>query len=317
MNKQEINKWREKINRDLLTIYTSGPSLLVHPIQYILKGKGKRLRPILSLLTAEACGGSFKSAIPVALAVEILHNFTLVHDDIMDEDNIRHGMPTVHSKWDDGTAILTGDAMLSLALKTLQDVPMNNHKILTVFTDGLLAVCEGQAYDKEFESQDHVSVDDYLNMIDLKTGHLIGMAAELGALSVCDDDILCKAVRDYGRKLGRAFQIQDDILELYASESEMGKSLDSDVLLGKKTYPILKARELNETKIQKAFDVVSEDVKKGKKIIRDVLEMEGIKQDTLMKVREMIDDANAQLTNIGIHSEQLLSFSEMIAKRNN
>ena len=145
----------------------------------------------------------------------------------------------------------------------------------------------------------------------------IAMAAELGALSVCDDDILCKAVRDYGRKLGRAFQIQDDILELYASEIEMGKSLDSDVLLGKKTYPILKARELNETKIQKAFDVVSEDVKKGKKIIRDVLEMEGIKQDTLKKVREMIDDANAQLTNIGIHSEQLLSFSEMIAKRNN
>lgn len=313
----ELKFWRERINHDLLQIYKSGPDLLVQPIRYILKGKGKRLRPILSLLAAEACGGTREAAIPVALAVEILHNFTLVHDDIMDEDIFRHGMPTVHNKWDDGTAILTGDAMLSLALKTLQDVPINNHKILNVFTDGLLAVCEGQAYDKEFETQSNVNVDDYLMMIDLKTGHLIGMAAELGVLSVCNDDGICKAMRDYGRKIGRAFQIQDDLLELYANEQEMGKSLDSDVLLGKKTYPILKAREQDGVKIHEAFSLVSEDVKKGKLLIREVLETSGIKNDTFTKVHEMINEANMLIEKKGIISENLLLFSDLIARRNN
>ena len=310
-----LDNLRNKVNEELLSIYKSGPNSLVEPINYVLSGRGKRLRPELSFLAADACNGNAEDALPVALAVEILHNFTLVHDDIMDDDSTRHGKPTVHQKWDDGTAILTGDAMLSLALMTLQKCHRNNQKILKVFTDGLLAVCEGQAIDKEFETQKLVSVEDYITMIDLKTGYLIGMAAELGALSITENEEYCIALREYGNIVGRAFQIQDDLLELYSDAKQMGKSLDSDYLLGKKTYPLLKIKEQNNQDLESVIIVAGNNVKLGKELIRGILGKTGIKTGIQNLIKEMIEKANQLLIDKGLFTSHIEKFSELIQNR--
>ena len=240
-----IPQYRVDINNGLSDIYQDGPLSLTKPIGYVLRGGGKRLRPLLTIFTAEACGGSKDAVLSAALAVEVLHNFTLVHDDIMDQDHIRHGQETVHHKWDDGFAILTGDAMLSLALDLLNQSPLAQQSQMKIFIEGLLAVCEGQALDKEFETQNLVTLDDYIRMIDLNTGHMIGLAAELGTISAGADPIVCEAVRDYGRLVGRAFQIQDDYLEIFSDSSNMGKSLKSDIVLGKKTFLMIQALKKN------------------------------------------------------------------------
>jgi len=315
MTDLNLNNLRNQVNEELLSIYNSGPNSLVKPINYVLSGKGKRLRPELSFLAADACNGNAEDALPVALAVEILHNFTLVHDDIMDDDSTRHGKPTVHQKWDDGTAILTGDAMLSLALMTLQKCHRNNQEILKVFTDGLLAVCEGQAIDKEFETQKLVSVEDYINMIDLKTGYLIGMAAELGALSITENEEYCIALREYGNIVGRAFQIQDDLLELYSDAKQMGKSLDSDYLLGKKTYPLLKIKEQNNQDLESVIIVAGNNVKLGKEMIRRILDKTGIKTGIQNLIKEMIDKANQSLIDKGLFTFHIEKFSALIQNR--
>jgi len=306
---------RNQINEELLQIYNSGPKSLVEPINYVLAGEGKRFRPLLTFLSADACKGNVKDAFPVALAVEILHNFTLVHDDIMDDDSTRHGKLTVHQKWDHGVAILTGDAMLSLALLTLQKCSRNNQKILKVFTDGLLAVCEGQAIDKEFESNKNVSVDEYLNMIDLKTGYLIGMAAELGALSITENESYCEALREYGYLIGRAFQIQDDLLELYSDTKKMGKSLDSDYLLGKKTYPLLKIKEQNSNELESALKIAGDNVNLGKELIRGILESTGIKKEIQKLISDMIKNANNLLIENGLFTSHFKDFSLIIQNR--
>ena len=315
MTNLELNNLRKQVNEELLSIYTSGPISLVKPINYVLSGRGKRLRPILSFLAADACKGNPEDALPVALAVEILHNFTLVHDDIMDNDSTRHGKPTVHQKWDNGTAILTGDAMLSLALMTLQKCSRNNQKILKIFTNGLLAVCEGQAIDKEFETKKDVSVDDYIKMVDLKTGYLIGMAADLGALSISENDDYCIALREYGNIIGRAFQIQDDLLELYSNAKQMGKSVDSDYLLGKKTYPLLIIKEENYKELEIAIKAAGTNVKLGKQLIQKILERTGIKKEIQNLIKEMIEEANKLLIKKNLFTPHIQKFSELIQCR--
>ena len=312
-----ISAYRDEINSQLLTVYNAGPESLVEPINYVLSGKGKRVRPILTLFTAESFGGTKAESLPAALAVEILHNFTLVHDDIMDEDNIRHGKPTVHDKWDVGTAILSGDAMLSLALKMVQKSPRFNEKLMTSFIDGLQAVCEGQAYDKEFESRDNVTLDEYIYMIDLKTGYLIGLSAELGAISVGakDEDVI--KVRDYGRLIGRAFQIQDDLLEIYSDSINMGKSLESDLLLAKKTYLMIQAKEAVPFELNSALELAQENFTTGLEKVRTVLIDSGIRQKAEEKINSTIKEADLLLSELNIDIEKLSFFSNIITNRGN
>ena len=238
-----IKKYREEINQLLLKVYPKGPKSLIKPINYVLKGKGKRLRPILTIFTAEACGSIKENVMLPALSIELLHNFTLIHDDIMDRDSIRHGQQTVHVKWDDGVAILSGDAMLSIALELINKSSVARDRLIALFIEGLLAVCEGQAIDKEFEIQQSISLDEYIKMIDLKTGFLIGLSAQMGATVANVADEISLAIRDYGRLLGRAFQMQDDYLEIFSNSENMGKSLESDILLGKKTFLMIQALE--------------------------------------------------------------------------
>ena len=315
MHNLNLEYLKNKLNSDLLEIYSNGPISLVNPINYVLSGTGKRIRPILTFLSADACGGNAEDAMHVALAVEILHNFTLVHDDIMDDDNTRHGKPTVHQKWDNGTAILTGDAMLSLALMTLQKCQRNNPEILKVFTNGLLAVCEGQAIDKEFETKSDVTIEEYVNMIDLKTAYLIGMAAELGALSITENSKYCSALSKYGKLVGRAFQIQDDLLELYSNTKQMGKSLDSDYLLGKKTYPMLRIKEDYADELNTSLKNAGDNVELGKKLIRNILEKTKIKSEIELLTSHMINEANQLLIKNDLLSEHIKNFSKLIHNR--
>jgi geranylgeranyl diphosphate synthase type II len=223
------------------------PTVLYDPVQYVLDGGGKRVRPTLLLLVAEAYGRSVESALPAALAVETFHNFTLVHDDIMDEADERRGRPTVHVKWDVGTAILTGDLLMGLSYELLgavEDVP--DAALYEVYHPMVERLCSGQALDASFEDQDDVSVDAYLDMIDGKTAALLSACFELGAVVGHAPAEERDPLRTAGRLVGRAFQIQDDLLDLIADGEDWGKAIGGDLVTGKKTYLTLRALERAE-----------------------------------------------------------------------
>jgi len=219
------------------------PRYLYDPIRYVNAGHGKRLRPILVRLAGAAFGADVDDLLSAGLAVEILHNFTLVHDDIMDGDSQRHGQPTVHKKWDESTAILAGDGLFAISQLLLMKVTNNPLLALRRHNEVTLAVCEGQGYDKEFETGSAVNLEQYLNMIASKTGNLIGLCAELGAILGNQPEAVTQAMYQYGIALGKAFQIQDDILEITSDPEKMGKSLGSDISAGKQTILTILARE--------------------------------------------------------------------------
>ena len=316
-NHQQISNFKGLIDNHLYDLYKDGPISLTEPIHYVLSNSGKRLRPILTLLTTEACGGNIDIAIPLALSVEILHNFTLVHDDIMDEDHFRHGQLTVHEKWDIGGAILTGDAMLALAMKMLQKHDKHPHDLMSIFTEGLLKVCEGQALDKEFESRNDIPLNEYIRMIDMKTGHLLGLSSELGAISAGIDTNNRELLRNFGRLLGRAFQIQDDILELYSHSDEMGKSLESDIILGKNTYPMLLAMNEIPEDIKDAISLAHHDFPKEIKKIRILMTESGIQNKIKAEIKNIISQAEKLLELININTNDLKCFSDIILNRKN
>ncbi|MEE9465757.1 MAG: polyprenyl synthetase family protein [Candidatus Neomarinimicrobiota bacterium] len=306
---------REQIDRRLVEVYPQGPRLLAEPIHYVLAGGGKRLRPILTLITAQALGATTEQVLHAAVAVEILHNFTLVHDDVMDRDNTRHGQPTVHSRWDEGVAILTGDAMFINALGELYLTSGDVAAQSTAFIQGALAVCEGQALDKEYESRPDVSQEEYRRMIDLKTGHMLGLAAELGALVAESKPDYVEGVRRYGRLLGRAFQIQDDLLEVFSDSRTMGKSLGSDLLSDKKTYLVVAGMEVASEQVLKAMTLAKQDLEAGMDALRTVLEQNGIRADAEEVVKQTIGQALDELAPLGELGQLLVEFSDLVLNR--
>lgn len=220
------------------------PSSLYGPCEYIMQSGGKRLRPLLVLLSARAAGGQFKQAFNAAAAVELLHNFTLVHDDIMDNADKRRGRLTTHKKYDLSTAILTGDNLLAVAYLTLlKDCRENDKSVLSAFTQGVIEVCEGQSLDKDFEIRKKVSLEEYLEMINKKTAALLEVCCSVGAQIGRGSKEKVRALSSYGRNLGIAFQIQDDLLDITAREAEFGKIIGGDLVEGKKTFLFIKALE--------------------------------------------------------------------------
>ena len=220
------------------------PAALYDPVRYVLAGGGKRLRPALVLLSAQAFGADEARALPAALAVEVFHNFTLVHDDIMDHAAERRGRPTVHVKWDESTAILAGDLLMGMAYDLLAQTETDRlGEMLRVFGAMLRRLCEGQTLDEQFENTDRVTVGDYLRMIEGKTGALLECAMELGGLVGGASSAHREALRQAGADLGRAFQIQDDLLDLTADHAALGKRIGGDLIEGKKTYLLLRALE--------------------------------------------------------------------------
>ena len=225
------------------------PKNLYEPIQYILNLGGKRLRPVLTLMTADCFDGEIKTALDAALAVEVFHNFSLIHDDIMDAAPLRRGHQTVHEKWDLNTGILSGDAMLIMAYQLFENYPPNIfQKLAKLFSKTALEVCEGQLYDIDFETRDTVSISEYLKMIEYKTAVLVGAAMKMGAIianASKDDQERCY---EFGKNLGIAFQLQDDYLDAFGNPETFGKQVGGDIIENKKTYLYLKALEFSSEK---------------------------------------------------------------------
>lgn len=218
--------------------------LFYEPIRYVIDLPGKRLRPLLVLLSAGALGARLDQARYAAAAVELLHDFTLVHDDIMDNDDTRRGQPTVHVKWDVSTAILAGDGLMGLAFQKLLQTPVGDTAAMTRrLADTMIVICEGQALDKMFESESRVSSGQYLDMITRKTAALIELSCELGGMVAGATKEQSETLRSYGFALGMAFQIQDDLLDIIADEGKLGKKVGSDLAMHKQTILTIALRE--------------------------------------------------------------------------
>ncbi len=232
-----------------------GAPRLRETCRYVLDGGGKRVRAVLLILSCESVGGTAARALHAAAAVEILHNFTLVHDDIMDNADARRGHPTVHRKWTVNDALLAGDTLLGAAYQALLETPGSAQGRLTgVLTQGLLDVCEGQSLDLEFEERTDVSVKEYFRMTGKKTGALIATATELGAIVGGGTPSRVAALRRFGFRLGRAFQVQDDLLDIAGDAHDFGKTIGGDILEGKKTYLLLRAAERAEGEDRKLIE---------------------------------------------------------------
>ncbi len=231
-----LERWIERNYR------TGAPRSLYAPIRYVLASGGKRIRPALVLLSCESVGGEIARALPAAAAIEILHNFTLVHDDIMDHANLRRGRPTIHVKWDMGVAILAGDLMVAHAYRMLlRSKTPRLRQVTEVFTTAFREVCEGQGLDKDYESRRTIDVDDYLLMISKKTGKVIASALEIGGLIGGGSGPQVKALRSFGEHLGIAFQLKDDLLDVTGSQKEFGKKIGGDIIEGKRTFLLIQA----------------------------------------------------------------------------
>ncbi len=222
--------------------WSKAPKGLYEPIAYALSSGGKRLRPLLVLLGASVFGKEPREAVPAALAIEIFHNFTLLHDDVMDNAPMRRGKPTVHVQWDDNTAILSGDQMLIEAYKQIGCLPKALvPEILVAFNKMATEVCEGQQLDSDYETQEEVTEEEYIEMIRLKTSVLIGTALQLGAILAGADEKAQRDLYNYGVNVGLAFQIQDDLLDVYGDPATFGKAIGGDILEGKKTFAYISA----------------------------------------------------------------------------
>jgi geranylgeranyl diphosphate synthase type II len=221
------------------------PQELYEPIRYTLALGGKRIRPALTLLACNLFTEDIESAVNPALGLEIFHNFTLLHDDIMDKADVRRGKPTVHKKWNENTAILSGDVMMILAYQYMADVPERNlSKVLNAFSQMAVEICEGQQYDMEFENRDDVRAQEYLNMIRFKTAVLLGTALKIGAWIGGGSDADAQHLYDFGINIGLAFQLKDDLLDVYGDEKTFGKKIGGDISCNKKTYLLIHAKSL-------------------------------------------------------------------------
>jgi geranylgeranyl diphosphate synthase, type II len=300
------------------------PYSLYDPLNYIMSGGGKRIRPILVLLSCEAFGGDSSNAINAAIAVEILHNFTLVHDDIMDNASTRRGKDTVHKKWDVNAAILVGDELIGLSYRSLlRSKTSNIAAVVQAFTDGVIEVCEGQALDKEFEESTDVTLEDYIIMIRKKTAELLRTSAIMGAIIGEADENGVKSIAEYSENIGLAFQIQDDLLDVIADESEFVKKIGGDILEKKKTYLYLRALEILQGKDKDDFlylynsdnnSAAEDKINSVIKIYNNICVVESAKKE----IKKYTDIANDSL---GCIKDKKLrhnfeQFSDMLLNRN-
>lgn len=248
---EDLIYYREYLEKHLdYDTSSQEPKSLYEPIRYILSLGGKRLRPVLTLMSCTYFGGTASKALNAALAVEWFHNFSLIHDDIMDEAPLRRGKETVHTKWDTNTGILSGDAMLILAYQYFEAYePAMFRELAALFSKTALEVCEGQQYDMDFETRDDVRIPEYLKMIEFKTAVLVGAALKMGAIVAEAPPASQHHIYEFGRNLGIAFQLQDDYLDAYGDPETFGKQVGGDILANKKTYLYLKALELGSETI--------------------------------------------------------------------
>jgi geranylgeranyl diphosphate synthase type II len=287
------------------------PSNLYDPLNYFMNLGGKRLRPLLTLMAVELFGGDRKNALPSATAIEFFHNFSLIHDDIMDRAPLRRNQQTVHSKWNDNIAILSGDVLLVKAYQELQKQE-NQHlpKLLAIFNRTAVEVCEGQQMDMDFETRSDVKVSEYIEMIRLKTSVLLGAALEMGAIIADTTNEQQKLIYDFGQFLGIAFQIQDDILDLYGDPEKFGKQVGGDIITNKKTFLLLKGLEKqnkNEVDELLLIEHPMQKVELAKKLIKDL----GVYDEALKLKQEYQSKAMDALDKINVNEEDKSALIEL------
>ncbi|MDM9630069.1 polyprenyl synthetase family protein [Robiginitalea aurantiaca] len=300
------------------------PKDLYSPIQYILDIGGKRIRPVLVLLSADLYGAGVEEALPAATAVEIFHNFTLIHDDIMDAAPLRRGKMTVHEKWDTNTAILSGDAMLIEAYRQLEAYPPEEFKpMMNFFSKTALEVCEGQRFDMDYETLDQVGIDQYLKMIEFKTAVLLGCALRMGALVGGASPADQEAMYMFGIQLGLAFQLQDDYLDVYGDPETFGKQVGGDIIENKKTFLYLKALELasdeEARELRDLYSIKTRDPQAKVQRVTQIFKSSGSADAARDMIRMYTNEAFQQLESLKLPEDRisiLKEFGEWLLNRN-
>ncbi|MDG3582722.1 polyprenyl synthetase family protein [Galbibacter pacificus] len=304
-------------------IVTREPVNLYNPMNYILGLGGKRLRPVLTLMTADIFGNDYKKAMNAAMAIEIFHNFSLIHDDIMDDAPLRRGKETVHEKWDLNTGILSGDVMLIVAYQFFERYdPEVFHKLAKLFSKTAIEVCEGQQYDIDFETRDDVTIDEYLKMITYKTAVLVGAAMEMGAIVTHADENDAKAIYDFGMNLGIAFQIKDDYLDAFGDPKSFGKQIGGDIIENKKTFLYLKTiEELGNDEAEQLlhlYAIAPADPSAKIQTVKELMASSGAVDATLKAIENYTKKALDILNGLNISAEKketLVSFANILMGR--
>ncbi len=288
------------------------PERLYDPIRYSLEGGGKRLRPLVLLMTCDALGGEVADALPLAAAVEVFHNFTLLHDDIMDNAPVRRGKPAVHARWSANTAILSGDVMLIYAYRLLA---MAGPGVLDEFNRMGTEVCEGQQHDMDFEGRDMVCEGEYMEMIALKTAALIARAVKMGAMAAGASAENCGRLYRFGYELGLAFQLQDDLLDSYSDDPSFGKKVGGDIIEGKKSFLTVTAMRLGSDEVRSRLsallaDRAMDDAGKVARV-RAIYDTLGVRQVTGGRIREHILLAVEALESVEAPAGRLAPLREL------
>jgi geranylgeranyl diphosphate synthase type II len=299
------------------------PRNLYEPVTYILGLGGKRIRPVLTLMSAEIFDADYKDALPAALAVEVFHNFSLIHDDIMDDAPLRRGNETVHEKWDVNTGILSGDAMLILAYQYFEQYePLIFRELAKLFSKTALEVCEGQQWDVDFENREDVTLPEYLKMIQYKTAVLLGAAMKMGAIISQTSIQNANFIYDFGLHLGIAFQLQDDYLDAYGNPETFGKQVGGDIIENKKTYLYLKAIEYatveQKEQLLHLYSIKPQDNFEKIESVKELFIATGASAATQNAIQEYTQKAFDTLNKLEIHPDKksiLRAFGENLMGR--
>lgn len=296
------------------------PRALFEPIGYTLSLGGKRVRPLLCLLACRLYSDNIATALPIARALEVFHNFTLLHDDLMDKSPIRRGQPTVYRKWNDNTAILSGDAMSIEAYRSLEGIenPQLLFKVLPFFNKMAIEICKGQQYDMDFEVREHVSVAEYIEMIRLKTAVLLGAALRLGALAAGAYDSDAQILDEVGQALGLAFQIQDDYLDVYGDEKTFGKPIGGDIMNGKKTLMLLytqaKLEREDRVELDRLMQLGQEHKEERISGVRRLYDKAGTPIYAQHEIERLTQEALTKLRGLGLKQERLEPLYQLFDK---
>jgi geranylgeranyl diphosphate synthase, type II len=297
------------------------PEKLYQPIKYAVNNGGKRIRPALTLLAAELFTDEYKKALPQAIGLELFHNFTLLHDDIMDNAEVRRNQPTVHKKWNENIAILSGDAMLIEAYKYISNAdPSLMPETLKVFNQTAIEVCEGQQYDMDFESRMDVSEKEYLQMIKLKTAVLLAASLKIGAIVGGADALSQKILYDFGIKIGLGFQLKDDFLDTFGNPEVFGKNIGGDIVSNKKTFLLIKALETsNENKKRELQQLLAEpNIDKKIEGIKNIYIDLGVDEAATNMMGEYYTQATNMLNELSVENqkkEELYNLAKKLIQR--
>lgn len=320
-----LQNFHQRIEKELQQLrFDSQPKELYEPMSYVLSLGGKHLRPVLLLMGCNLFEGDVEKAVKPALGIELFHNFTLLHDDIMDNAPLRRAKPTVNKKWNDNIAILSGDAMFAYAYSFISQVDKNIlHEVLSVFTTTAIQVCEGQQLDMNYETQPNVSIDEYLQMIELKTAVLLAASLKIGSIIGMEngkDASVANAqeLYEFGKNIGVAFQLQDDVLDVYGDKNKFGKQVGGDIISNKKTFLLLKALELVKGKTQNELTAQlaakNFEPQEKVKIITSIYDELSVKKLAEEKMDFYYHQALKHLANISVPSSQKILLEKFAEK---